>query len=300
MRKSPLIRTSFLLGTLLFQFHGFHFYGGSQGSASAEEKDASSTTEKATEILYPLAVAVDGPTRYVVDLDLPGVWEVTETTTLFVRGSHLLRHPMNRPRCVVPHPSGGILVGDSASREVYHIETAGGKPIGLTDGHIGIPMALAISRDKKFLYVGDAEKRATFKVPIEGGAPVLVARVNARGLAFQDAETLLAVTPDANAVVAIDITSGEVTNVVTDRPYQYPNGLVWAGEHGFVTDGYGKTIWKFTLDGKTEVWHKGKPLVGPVGIAIGEAALYVADPKQKQLYQFDRKTKEVTERMKTP
>ena len=292
MRKSFLIGTSFLTGILAPLFHG-------EIRISAQEPGAVAADTIAAEIAYPLGVSVDGEIQYVVDLDLPGVWEVKESTRLFVRGSNLLRQPMNRPRCVVSHPDGGILVGDSASRDVYHVGSKGAVPIGLTSGHIGIPMALAISPDQEFVYVGDAEKRVTFRVPVDGGHPELVARVNARGLAFKDDSNLLAVTPDANAVVSIDIGSGEITNVITDRPYQYPNGLVWAGDHGFVTDGYGKQVWKFTLDGKTEVWHDGAPLVGPVGIAIDETAIYVADPKQKQLFRFDRESKEATELMKS-
>ena len=69
---------------------------------------------------------------------------------------------------------------------------------------------------------------------------------------------------------------------------EHPNGLAWAGDHGFVTDGYGKAIWKFTPDGKTEKWHEGDPLVGPVGIAVTKSSVFVADPKQKQVFEFEK------------
>jgi len=260
------------------------------------------------EPVYPLAVAVDVATDgenknvFCVDLDLPGVWAAVKQPDaskrdLFVRGSGLLRKPLNRPRCVIVHPGGGILVGDSATREVYHVKEKDAEPIGLTNGYIGIPMALAIDPEGKMLYVGDAEKRATFRLPIEGGKPELVARVNARGLAFDADGNLWAVTPDAVAIVRIDVENGTVEDIVTERPFQYPNGLCWAGDHGYVTDGYGKCIWKFTPDGKTEKWFEGDPLVGPVGIAVTETSLYVADPKQKQVYQFDRETKEFQTRL---
>ena len=85
--------------------------------------------------------------------------------------------------------------------------------------------------------------------------------------------------------------------MVTGRPFQYPNGLVWAGDHGYVTDGYARTIWKFTPDGKTEPWHEGEPLVGPVGIDITAESIFVADPKQKQVYEFNREDKSVKERL---
>jgi len=241
---------------------------------------------------YPLAVAVDGKAFYTVDLDLPGVWRVDDGgRQLYVRGTRLLRKPLNRPRCVAIHPAGGILVGDSATREVYHIESAGADPKPLTQGTVGIAMAIAVSPDGKTIYIGDAEKRSVLKLPIEGGKSELVARVNARGLSFDAAGMLWAVTPDAEAVHKIDVSTGTAEAIVKDRPYQYPNGLVWAGDQGFVTDGYGKAIWTFTADGKTELWHQGDPLVGPVGIAIDEQAIWVADPKQKQVFRFDRTTK---------
>ncbi len=268
------------------------------GQVQAQETDASDQATPSTASptpVYPLAVAVDGDAVYTVDLDLPGVWKSgggdDPKTELYVAGSKLLRKPLNRPRCIVVHPEAGILVGDSATREVYHIATAGGEPQGLTGGKIGIPMALAIGADGKTLYVGDAEKRATLKLPIEGGEPELVARVNARGLAFDDDGLLWAVTPDDAAVVRIDVESGDVENIVTGRPFQYPNGLARAGDHGYVTDGYAHAIWKFTADGKTEKWHVGEPLVGPVGIAVTDSSILVADPKQKQVYDFDRETK---------
>lgn len=247
--------------------------------------------------VYPKAVAVAEDRLYVVDLDLPGVWELSDQRTLFAEGTKLLRKPMNRPHCVTPHPDGGVLVGDSATREVYWIESEGGEPKPLTNSRIGIPMALAVSPDGKSLYVGDAEKMATFRIPIEGGEPELVARVNARGFAFDEDGRLLAVTPNKEAIQRINVESNEVETIVDDRPFQFPNGLCWAGDHGYVTDTYGNCIWKFTADGKTEKWHEGAPLERPVGIAVSDSAVFVADPKVKQVFEFDRESKESTPRM---
>lgn len=242
---------------------------------------------------YPLSVAIDGSTMYVVDLDLPGVWQVVDgKRELYVMGSKFLRKPMNRPRCVAIHPEGGILVGDSASREVYHIAEKDAEPKPLCQARMGIAMAIAVAPDKKSFYVGDAEKRALFRVPIEGGEPELIVRVNARGLAFDAEGTLWAVTPDDAAIHKIDVEAKTNTAVVTGRPYQYPNGLVWAGDHGYVTDGYGKAVWRFTADGKTEAWFTGEPLVGPVGLAINEQSIWVADPKKLQVFRFDREKKD--------
>jgi sugar lactone lactonase YvrE len=258
------------------------------------QESAAATAD--SEPQYPLAVAVAGPKLMVVDLDLPGVWLAEQERTLMAAGSKLLRKPMNRPRCIVALTDGNALVGDSATREIYLV-SGDAEPKPLTNGYLGIPMAMAVAPDGKTVYIGDAEKRATFRMPIEGGKPELVARVNARGLAFDGEGNLWAVTPDDAAIKKINVESNEVEDVITGRPYQYPNGLAWAGDHGYVTDGYGKTIWKFTADGKTEKWHEGEPLIGPVGIAVDEKSVYVADPKQKQVFQFDRESKEVTERL---
>lgn len=248
--------------------------------------------EKAS-VNYPRAVAIDGDDLLIVDLDLPGIWKHSgEESVVHTPGTKLLRKAMNRPWCVTPHPDGGILVGDSATREIYHAKEPGAQLVALNGGYLGIPMAIAVDPDGKSIYVGDAERRAVFRLPIGGGKPELVARVNARGLSFDGDGKLWAVTPDAEAVQRIDVQKNSAEVIVDGRPYQFPNGIVWAGDEGYVTDGYGKSIWKFTADGKTEKWHEGEPLKGPVGMTADQDSLYVADPKTKQVYQFDRKSKE--------
>nr|WP_286178324.1 hypothetical protein [Rhodopirellula sp. JC639] len=243
---------------------------------------------------YPRDVALLDGKLLVVDRFLPGIWiQDGEQFTLFTPGTPLLRKPMNAPWCVTAHPGGGILIGDSATREIYHAGQPGAKLSPLNNGYLGIPMAIAVDAAGQTIYVGDAERRAVFRLPIAGGKPELVARVNARGLSFDDAGNLWAVTPDAAAVQKIDVANNSAETVVDGRPYQFPGGLVWAGEEGFVTDVYGKAIWRFAADGTTEKWFQGEPLAGPVGITADETHLYVADPKKKQVYRFDRKTKAV-------
>lgn len=274
----------------------FSLPGVSQEAKVEVEENDSKAAEK-NEPVYPLAVAVTGEEIYVVDLDLPGVWKAGAKRELYVRGSNLLRKPMNRPRCVIVHPAGGVIVGDSATREIYHVAAKDAKPKPLNDGYLGVPMALVLDPSGKTLYVGDAERRATFRLPVQGGKPELVARVNARGLAFDSNGKLWAVTPDDAAIQRINVETNEVEEIVTGRPFQYPNGLCLADDHGYVTDIYSNCIWKFTLDGKTEKWHEGAPLVGPVGIAVTDSSVFVADPKQKQVFEFDRKTKQAKERL---
>lgn len=250
---------------------------------------------KTAAVTYPRAVALDDGKLLVVDLDLPGIWlQKDDSFALFTPGTKLLRKPLNRPWCVAPHPDGGILIGDSATREIYHAAEPGAELLPLNGGYLGIPMAIAVDPAGKTIYVGDAERRAVFRLPIGGGKPELVARVNARGLSFDGDGNLWAITPDAEAVQKINVEENTAVTVVGDRPYQFPNGIVFHGGEGFVTDGYGKAIWRFTADGATEKWFEGEPLQGPVGITADAQSLYVADPQSKQVYRFDRNTKEAT------
>ncbi|OYP31732.1 hypothetical protein CGZ80_20750 [Rhodopirellula sp. MGV] len=268
---------------------------GEKPAIQAKDVEVPSPIDAASaSVTYPRAVAVNGDQRFIVDLDLPGIWvQQGEKKELYTPGTKLLRKPMNRPWCVVPHPQGGVLIGDSATREIYYAKEPGVKLVALNGGYLGIPMALAVDAAGEQIYVGDAERRAVFRLPISGGKPELVARVNARGLSFDADGMLWAITPDADAVVKIDVANNKAETVVGDRPYQFPNGLVWAGDEGFVTDGYGKSIWRFTADGKTEKWFEGEPLQGPVGLTADESYLYVSDPRSKQVFRFDRKTKSV-------
>lgn len=270
---------------------------------------------------YPRGAIVAGDRLIVVDSDAPGVWSLgwpaegaTEPQRL-VTGSRYLRKTMNRPFSATGHPDGGVLVGDAATREIYHVTPdangeAGQQAKPLNNGYLGIPMALAVSPDGKTVYVGDAERRAVFSLPIGGVGedekPELIVRVNARGLAFDGDGALWAVTPDADAVEKIDVKAKTSKPVVTGRPYGFPGGIAWdsEGSIGFVSDVYGKCIWQFTVDengdGKTEKWFEGDPLVGPVGLTVTADAVIVADPKTVQVYRIDRQTKEATPLFKLP
>ena len=257
---------------------------------AASPTDDENDPDDESEPQYPIAVAVGDGEIFTVDLDLPGIWRTDQSgRTLWRAGSPYLRKTLNRPRPVVMHPEGGIIVGDSATREVYHL-VADQPPRPLQNGFLGIPMALAVSPDRRTLYIGDAERRAVFRIPLAGledeQTPELVTRTNARGLAFDDQGNLYALTPDADAVVRIDIGAKTVETVLGDRPFGYPGGLAWKDGVGYVSDVYGKKIWKFTADANVETFFEGNELQGPVLIAAGADSLYVPDPKSKRVLRL--------------
>ena len=245
---------------------------------------------------YPIQPVVAADRLFCVDLDLPGVWRLDNSPTVWHAGERLLRKPLNRPRCAAGLSDGSVLVGDSATREIYRIDPDGKRGDGLTAGRIGIPMTLLLDQRKTTVYVGDAERRSVFAFPVGGGEPELIARVNARGLTWRDATHLWAVTPDDAALVEIEIPGGAIKPILTGRPFGYPNNVVWIDNHAYVSDGYRKTIWRVDADGKTEAWLEGNPLVGPVGLAAGDGVLYVADPKTQQVHEIDLNSRAVKPR----
>lgn len=253
------------------------------------------------QIRYPLNLAVDQQGRMsTVDLDLPGVWRIVEKgqpTQLFFRGPGQLRQPMNRPRSIAALADGSVVVGDSGSRNVYRIAAAETELIGLAEGGIGIPMCIAVAPDEKTLFVGDAETRMVFRLPMQGGLPQKFAQVNARGLSFADDGILWAVTPDDAAIVVIR-PDGAVTKLLQGRPFRYPGGITHLAGKAFVTDGYGRAIWRVNTSGEAKLWYQGTPLKHPVGIAThGETHFVVADPHQRELFLFDATTAEEPKRL---
>jgi len=247
--------------------------------------------------------SVEQDVLFVVDLELPGIWRVTnDERKIFYRGSRRFRDVMNRPRCIATHPDGGVLVGDSASREVYHISGSDQEPVPLSGGRIGIPMAIAVSPDGKSVYVADAERKAVVQLQIGKSADEQsvswVARVNARGLAFQNESSLIAVTPGPASLKKVDVSmpfaarpdkivdNPAVTEILDKRVFEYPNGLAVHGDNLYVSDGYAHVIHLIEPDGKHRAWYTGKPLVGPVGITASNQAIWVTDPKTRSIMAF--------------
>jgi sugar lactone lactonase YvrE len=249
---------------------------------------------------YPISVAFapDG-SMVVVDLNLPGLWRVPAgggKPELIYRGSNLLRKTMNRPRCVAIAGDGTILVGDTATREIYAIAADGtGDPKALTNGFIGIPNSLAITGENTLL-VADLESHFVYQLPIEGGQPQLFSKTNARGLHVAADQQVIAVLAPAGGTHVVRVNpEGDDEPIASQTEFQFPHNVVKAADGSYyVTDGYAKAVWKIGADGATEKLVEGAPLMNPVGLAIdSDGNLVVADPHAKQLFRIDSASKEI-------
>lgn len=260
---------------------------GQEKTADSAAKAPASTMQKP----YPLDAAVtkDG-TVLIVDRNLPGIWKKTEAgLSVFVQGSKRLREPLNACRCLALTADDALIVGDSATREVYRIDSAG-KPEAITGGKIGIPVDLAASSDGT-IYIADLETRSILKIAAGTKEPTSFAKLNARGISLDASGNLWVVTQDTEQLVKVDST-GKAEVIVKERVFNFPHQVsVNAAGEAFVTDGYEKAVWKVAPGKTPEKWFQGEPLVNPVGTTWAGDKLIIVDPRASTLFQFDAEAK---------
>ncbi len=245
------------------------------------------STSVSGQMQYPLAVAaMDDGTVFVGDRHLPGIWKIDGSQlSLFFEGSNKFRTPLNAVRCLAVDASGVLLAGDSATRDVYRLnDQAEATP--LTDGGIGIPMSIAVNSQGELL-VADLELHRIWKVPADGGPPEVFAEVPApRGVAVDQQDNLWVISHGENQVLRIAPDGKQVT-VVQGRPFGFPHSVVLSSDGtAFVSDGYGKAIWKIPAGGKPAKFVSGDPLVNPVGLAWRGENLLVADPRANAVFEI--------------
>ena len=210
---------------------------------------SSAVAQEAAGLQYPLAVAADeNGVIYVADLHLPGIWKITDGKAgIFFQASKRFRTPLNRVRCLAIDAEGRLLAGDSATREIYRF-SADGKPEPLTNGYIGIPVVLAVSKEGT-IYVSDLESERIWSMPAgglaEGEEPTEVAVLaGVRGLAFDPDGKLIAATTLEDPIRRVG-DDGKLEVLVPGRPFQLPHQLVIAQEGTmYVADNYAGAIWK--------------------------------------------------------
>lgn len=255
--------------------------------------------DDAAGMLYPLSVAAaaDG-TLFVADRQLPGVWRVAAgTRTLFFEGTKRFRTPLNAVRAVAVGRDGGVFAADSSTRDVYRL-AADGKAVPLTGGRIGIPIDIAVAASGD-LFVSDLETQMVWRVPAAGGEPVRVAELAApRGLFVDASDRLWAIAASGEAPLVRIGDDGVVTPVVTRRAFQFPHDVVVVdgpeGAVAYVSDNYARTIWKVGPDGAVATWVSGPPLEGPVGLAVADGDVIVADPRARSIFRIGRDARPVT------
>ncbi len=241
--------------------------------------------------IYPLDLAGAGDGGvYIADRRMHGVWQYKDGSLgeLF-RGSPKFRTPMNAARTVAIEKDGSVLVGDTATREIYRIKD-GGKPEPITGGKIGTPVDIAVASDGT-IYVADVELRKLMRIAAGSGEVEHFADVNPRGVCVDAEDKVWVVSQNNEQLLTLD-DEGKATPIVKERTFNFPHQVAVnkAGE-AFITDGYEKAIWKVAPGGKPEVWFKGEPLDNPVGITLVDDLPVVVDPRARKVIKFDAQAK---------
>lgn len=251
---------------------------------------------QAEEFHYPLkpAAAENGPV-YVADLKYPGILVVKQgQIEKYFAASKKLGTPLCRIRSLAVDRSGKLLAGDSGTREIYRFDQPD-KPTPLVKGAqagIGIPMAIAVD-SKGNIFVADLEVHWIWKLAPSGGAPQRFAEVAApHGMTIDGKDRLWVVSGSKDYQLVRLSPDAKLEVIVAGHPFQYPNDVALDPQGtAYVSDGYGKTIWKIEGAGKPQSWISGGPLVNPVGLAWHTGHLLIADPNPKtntgHIYQAD-------------
>lgn len=248
-------------------------------------------TVHADDMVYPLGAAVDKDgTLFVVDLKMHGVWKVADgKVSPFFKGSKKFRTPLNAARCITIDNDGNILVGDTSTREIYRFDNDGKpQPVIKTKTGIGTPMGMAVAKDGT-IFVSDLEVRRIWKVRPEGGEPEEFAAVPApRGLTFDGDGNLYVVSVSKDHSLIRLKPDAKVEIVVKGHQFQFPHDVVLdKDKNAYVSDGYGKCVWKVTPDGEAKKWATYESFNNPVGLAWRGENLLIVDPRAKAIFQAD-------------
>ena len=250
----------------------------------------------AEELQYPVAVAVSpSGTIYIADRKWPGIWKLENgKLEKFIPGEKQFRGFLNAIRCLTIDADGQLLVGDSATREVYRINKEK-KSTALTGGGIGIPMDIAVTPDGDLL-VTDLELHRIWKVGKEGGKPIEFATLpGPSGVALDDKKHLWVVSRAKNPLRKFSLSDGKVTTVVKGRPFQFPQDVsVDASGTAFVTDSYKKCIWKIVPGQPPQVWVSGGSLQNPLGLTWAGKDLLVVDARARDVFRISADGKTIT------
>jgi sugar lactone lactonase YvrE len=234
---------------------------------------------------YPRAVAAGKQDWYVLDRNLPGVWRVHDgSLDILVQGSKKNREPLNAPQCLTVAADGTLYVGDSATRDVYKIET-GKDPVPLFKGEVGNVSAIVIGTDGT-LYLADLESNMILKGSSSGGKLDRFAdRKGVRGLALDSEEKLWVLASTEPQLVRY---ASDKPDIMAAKAFRYPAALSVRGvNEWYVADSYDACIYMGTDSAAPSKLVCGEPLKYPAGIAlIGDKDLVIADPHAKTVWKW--------------
>jgi sugar lactone lactonase YvrE len=244
---------------------------------------------RADGLQYPLTAvaAADGKSLFIADLNQTGVWKLSDgKLSVLFQASKKFRTPLNRVRCLGLDRNGKLLAGDSSTREVFRFDDSG-QPQPLTNGGIGIPMDLVVDPDNN-IFVTDLELKWIWKIPAAGGKAEKFAEIEApRGITIDADRNLWVVNHGKNQLLRVT-PEAKVEVIVEGRPWGFPHEVeLDKDKTAFVTDGYGKAVWKVPFGGKPEKLVSGEPLVNPVGLTWQGETLLVIDPRAKGIFAID-------------
>ena len=254
-------------------------------------------------LVHPVSIAVaDSGDVFVADRKLPGVWQLHgNKLSIYFKAFPHLQSPLSAVRCVELDLDGRLLVGDSATRDVYRFDQTG-QPQSLTrrqgtdlsrdtaadPGQIGIPIDIAVNRAGD-IFVSDLEIGRVVKLAKDGpGKPVEIAQISAcRGLSIDSNDNLWIISTTADQLHCLS-PSGDHEVVVPGSVFSFPH-TVAVDDRGtaYVCDGYGPAIWRIPTGQPPEQWVQGEPLVNPVGMALYKDKLLIADPGARAIFQID-------------
>ena len=235
---------------------------------------------------YPISVASSADAIYVADRQLPGIWLVKDgKAEVFFQADKKFGSALNAIRCLAFDQSGHLVVGDSATRDVYRFDEQR-VPHALTGGKIGIPMGIAVAKDGS-LFVSDLELKQIVRILVDSKNVEVVATVAApTGLALAANGDVLVVCRAKDPVRRVTA-AGEVSVVVSGTPFGFAQDIAVDGEGKiFITDGYAKAIFSVTSGGALTKILAGDPLVHPVGICRSGDVMLVVDPRAKKVFRL--------------
>jgi hypothetical protein len=145
-------------------------------------------------------------------------------------------------------------------------------------------MAIAVNRGGD-LFVTDTELQRVWKVPAGTRDPQEFLLVSGpRGIAVDDADNVWVLSLQAPQLQRV-APDGTATPIVTALTFEFPHQVALRPDGtAVVSDGYARSIWTVSADGKAEKWISGDPLVNPVGIAFHGENLLIIDPRANALF----------------